>query len=105
LELAGKQPIVTMGSATEGLPDLPPGVVRQRTLSIAVWIIGFFIAIWLLGFNLAVPVATLLYLKIGGGEKWPITLALTVLATVFFYALFVWALRIPFPEGQIFLWV
>ena len=77
----------------------------RNTASISSWILGFFVAIWLLGFSIAVPLNTFLYLKVGGGEKWPITIALTVLAWTSFYGLFGYALHVPFPEGQLFLWL
>ena len=46
-----------------------------------------------------------LYLKVGAGEKWPITIALTLLAIASFYGLFIYTLHVPFPEGQLFLWI
>lgn len=85
--------------------DLPPEVVRRRTAGILMWIFGFFLLIWLLGFSLAVPVTTFLYLKLTGGEKWLLTITFTVLSWAFFYGVFEYALSIPFPEGQLFLWL
>ena len=84
--------------------DLPQEVVRRRTVGILLWIFGFFLLIWLLGFSLAVPVTTFLYLKLTGGEKWLLTTMFTVLSWAFFYGVFEYALKIPFPEGQLFLW-
>ena len=78
--------------------EVPPELVYKRTISICAWTIGYFIAIWLLGFSLAVPLTTLLYLKVAGREKWPITLTLSLIAWGFFYGLFVYGLRIPFPD-------
>jgi hypothetical protein len=85
--------------------DLPQEVVRRRTVGILLWIFGFFFLIWLLGFSLAVPVTTFFYLKLTGGEKWPLTITFTVLSWAFFYGVFEYALSIPFPEGQLFLWL
>jgi len=85
-------------------PELPPSEVHRREAKIWVWIIGFLIAIWLLGFSLAVAVTTLLYLKIAGHEKWPITIILTVGGWAFFYGVFNYGLHIPFPDAQLFLW-
>ncbi|MEE9146556.1 MAG: tripartite tricarboxylate transporter permease [Candidatus Tectomicrobia bacterium] len=81
-----------------------PAVARRRTLSMAGWIVGFFVAIWLLGFPIAAAVATFLYLKLGAWEKWPITLCLTGVAWLFFYGLFDYSLHLPFPTGALFLW-
>ncbi|MBI2089545.1 MAG: hypothetical protein HYT78_12535, partial [Deltaproteobacteria bacterium] len=66
---------------------------------------GFYVAVWLLGFSLAVPVTTVLYLKIAGREKWPITIILTLIAWGFFYGLFDYALHIPFPESLLLAWL
>src|SRR5262249_27183573 len=78
--------------------ELPPELVYKRTISICRWTIGYFSAISRLGFSLAVPLTTLLYLKVAGKEKWPITLTLSLIAWGFFYGLFEYGLRIPFPD-------
>jgi TctA family transporter len=78
---------------------VPPEVARRRTVSILIWTMGFFIAIWLLGFSYSIPVAMLLYLKLAGKEKWPMTIAVTFFTWLFVYALFERTLSIPFPEG------
>jgi hypothetical protein len=85
--------------------ELPKGVIQRRTAGIIGWILGFCLVIWLLGFSLAAPVMTFLYLKMAGRENWPGTIALTVLAWILFYGFFERALHIPFPEGEIFLWL
>ena len=90
------------GKATESAeaqPGMPPQVARLRTLSMASWIFGFFLAIWLLGFNIAVPVATLLYLKFGARENWLISGLLAVVLWVFFFGVFDNFLHLPFPKG------
>ena len=66
--------------------------------------LSVFVGIWLLGFSLAVPTTIILYLKFAK-EKWPITLALALAAWLFFYGLFDYALHVPFPDGQLFLWL
>jgi TctA family transporter len=82
--------------------DLKAGLqkelVQRRTATICGWIVGFFVAIWLLGFNLAIPVTTILYLKLAGREKWPITIALSLIAWAFLYGLFDYLLHVPFPD-------
>lgn len=107
LELTGRarRTVVVIEGSTDGGADLPREVVYQRTASICGWIIGFFVMIWLLGFSIAFPVTTLLYLKIAGREKWPITIILTLLGWGFFYGLFDYSLHVPFPDGQLFLWL
>jgi putative tricarboxylic transport membrane protein len=97
LELMGKG----RGGELEGEPeiDLPKEIVRRRTAGILGWIIGFFLLIWLIGFSYAVPITTFFYLKLSGKEKWPITIVFTAATWGFFYGVFDYALRIPFPEG------
>jgi len=76
----------------------------RRTASFVRWILGFFFAIWLLGFSIAVALSTFLYLKAGAGEKWLITIILTLVAFVSFYGLFIYTLHVPFPDGLLFEW-
>jgi hypothetical protein len=89
----------------ENEPEMDPIVERQRTIAITGWIVGFFVAIWILGFVPASAIATLLYLKLGAGERWPISLAITAVCWLFFYGLFDYALQLPFPAGEIFSWL
>jgi putative tricarboxylic transport membrane protein len=84
---------------------LEPAVVRRRAVSIVAWILGFFLAIWLLGFVIAVPVASFLYFRFAGGEKWPISILLSLTAGAVFYGLFDYFLHLPFPEGTLLTWL
>jgi hypothetical protein len=97
----------TSGAADSGenAPSLKPAVVRNRAFAIIAWILGFFLAIWLLGFPVAVPVACLLYFRLAGGERWSISIPLSLLAGVFFYGLFDYFLHLPFPEGTLLTWL
>ncbi len=104
LELTGRTKRTVTGEGDIGA-DLPKDVVYNRTASIVGWILGVLILIWLLGFSLAVPVTMVLYLKLTGREKWPITIILTLITWGFFYGLFEYSLSIPFPEGQLFQWL
>lgn len=92
-----------------GLPrrasDEAVALAMKRTASISTWIVGYFLAIWLLGFSLAIPLTTLLYLKMAGKERWPTVIVATLLAWASFYALFDYALHIPFPEGLVLHWL
>ena len=104
LELTGKakRTVTREGETAE---ERSADVVLRRTTSIVSWILGVLLLIWLLGFNLAVPVTMLLYLKLTGQEKWPITVIFTFVTWAFFYGLFVYSLNIPFPAGRIFEWL
>ncbi|HEY7714707.1 MAG TPA: tripartite tricarboxylate transporter permease [Candidatus Binatia bacterium] len=86
-------------------PEIEPIVARQRTFAIGCWIVGFFLAIWILGFIPASAIATFLYLKFGAGERWPVTLAISAAAWLFFFGLFDYALQMPFPKGALFDWL
>jgi putative tricarboxylic transport membrane protein len=89
---------------TAAEPELPRGIVTQRTKTISFWIIAYYLAIWLLGFSYAFPLMIFGYLKFGAGEKWPISLILTAAGWGFFYLLFDYSLQIPFPLGLVFEW-
>jgi len=78
--------------------DVPPDVVRQRSILILATIFGFVVAIWLLGFLIAIPLVTLLYMK-ATGESWALAVGLAVATVVIFYFMFVWWLNIPIPPG------
>jgi TctA family transporter len=105
LDLLGRGRKSGMRSFAEVGPDVPISLVYRRTVTISSWTIGFFVAIWLLGFSLAVPLTLILYLKIAGREKWPITLILALIGWVFFYGLFEYTLHVPFPDGQLLVWL
>ena len=62
-------------------------------------------AIWLLGFVIAVPVASFLYFRFAGGEKWSISIPLSLAAGTIFYGLFDYLLHLPFPEGTLLVWL
>ncbi len=84
---------------------LEPALIRRRTVSIIGWTLGFFLAIWLLGFVIAVPVASFLYFRFAGGEKWSISIVLSLAAWAVFYGLFDYLLHLPFPEGTLLVWL
>ena len=85
--------------------SLEPAIVRSRAFSIVAWILGFFLAIWLLGFPIAVPVACFLYFRFAGGEKWSVSIPMSLLAGAIFYGLFDYFLHLPFPEGTLLAWL
>ena len=86
-------------------PELPIGVVNRRTAGIFGWIASYFVGIWLLGFSFGVPLCIFIQLKIGYREKWPLSLILTIFAWAFIYGLFDRVMHVPFPTGQLFLWL
>ena len=101
-DLKGQQKISTTTLEGEARIEVSPEVAKRRTWVVIGWTVGFFIAIWLLGFAYAVPLTMLLYLKLAGREKWPITAIMTLCTWGFFYLLFQKMLNVPFPEGLVF---
>jgi hypothetical protein len=96
---------VTSGAESWEEAAVEPAVARQRLISIISWTLGFFLAIWLLGFTISSVAATFLYLKFGANENWGISIILTVVAWAFFFGLFDYTLHLPFPDGDLFVWL
>jgi len=80
------------------------GSLARRTAQITGWILGYFAALLLLGFSVAIPLMTLLYLKVAK-ERWLVTLLLTLSAWGMYYGLFKYALHVPFPAGLLLTWL
>jgi hypothetical protein len=87
------------GMDSELPQEIDRATARKRTLSITLWMVGFFFLILLIGFPLAVPLFLFLYVKFKGSEGWGISLGLAAVGTGAFYGLFVWLLEVPFTEG------
>jgi len=85
--------------------DVDPVVAKRRLISIIGWILGFFCSIWLLGFVISSALAPFLYLKFGAKENWHMSILLTLVAWGFFYGVFDFALHLPFPPGELFVWL
>jgi len=82
-----------------------PVLARRRAIKIFSWIVAYIGSIWLIGFFYSVPLLVFLYLKVQSGERWPLSIALTAGAWIFFWALFVRLLHLPFPDGALFTWL
>ena len=93
-------------SARDGSGDGSPGSADEtrRTVAICGWILGMYAAIWLLGFALATLVTTFLYLRTAR-ERWPMSIVLSLAGFAFVYGLFEKALSVPFPPGQLLVWL
>jgi putative tricarboxylic transport membrane protein len=85
-------------------PAAEPPDSARRTLAICAWILGMYAAIWLVGFSLATLVTTLLYLR-AARERWPLSVGLSLAGFAFVYGLFEKGLGVPFPPGQLFVWL
>ncbi len=85
--------------------DVDPVVAKRRMISIISWIVGFFFSIYLLGFVISSAFASFLYLKVGAKESWLMSVLLTLVAWGFFYGVFDLALHLPFPPGELLVWL
>ncbi len=85
--------------------NVEPAVAFRRTVNIFSWFIGFFLGVWLIGFSITIAVVVFSYMYFHGKEKLVLSATLTAIAWIFFYALFVKLLTLPFPEGQIQTWL
>jgi TctA family transporter len=104
-DIVGREKPKAAAAEWEVTVEVAPEVAQQRTISILIWTVGFFLAIWLLGFSNSVLVSMILYLKIAGKEKWPMTIAVSFFTWLFVYGLFERALSIPFPDGLLLTWI
>lgn len=104
-DATGRGDPVVADTTGDGAPDVPPDVARRRTLDICAWILGLWLAIWLIGFSLATPLMTLGYLKLGARERWRTSVLLAAFGFAFVYGIFERALGVPFPTGQLFVWL
>jgi putative tricarboxylic transport membrane protein len=89
----------------EAATNLPQDVVNRRTAGVFGWTFGWLVAIWLFGFIIGAPLCTFIQLKVGEREKWPLTLILTAAAWAFIYGVFDRLLHVPFPKGEVFIWL
>ena len=85
--------------------EVDPVVARRRTVHIFSWIFGFLLACWLLGLSVTIAPFVFLYLKVKSGEGWTLSLVLTGTVWLLYWGLFDRLLRLPFPEGQLYLWL
>jgi len=108
VELFGTEKPKAQGNAPvdfQFTQEMDSRVARLRTLNIFSWILGFFAGVWLVGFSITVPLLVFLYLKVQSREPWLISIALTGAAWLLFWGLFDRLLHLPFPEGQLFVWL
>ncbi len=81
--------------------NMNSGVVAAKAGKFFGWILGFFFCVWVLGFFIAVPLYTLLYLKLDAKESWKLSIALTVATFIFFVGLFDQILHLPWTQPLI----
>ena len=87
------------GSAVSAAPGgISERVANRRTLVILAWIVGFYAGIWLFGFMLTAPLATFLYIRVAGKERWPLAIGGGAISWVFFNGIFQCLLALPLEE-------
>lgn len=91
LRAAGSAVRVTPGGVSER-------VANRRTVAILAWIVGFYASIWLFGFMLTAPLATVLYIRVAGKERWRFAIGGGAISWLFFNGLFQCLLSIPLEE-------
>jgi len=85
--------------------EIDPALAKKRAIVMFTWFFSFLLGVWLLGFPISIVLMMFLYLKFQSGESWLTSIVLTTIAFVFFWALFVKVLTLPFPEGRVFVWL
>lgn len=85
--------------------DLRSGEGLKRTLIICSWIVGVVLATWLLGQPIALPLFVFLYLKVGSGEGWLISLGLTLAVVIFLLGVFDQVIHVSWYEGELLRWL
>lgn len=81
--------------------NLRSGEALVRTAVIALWILGIIAGTWLLGQMIALPLFVFLYLKLGSGESWPISVGLTACIIAFLYGVFDQVIHASWYEGEL----
>ncbi|MDR7409372.1 MAG: tripartite tricarboxylate transporter TctB family protein [Armatimonadota bacterium] len=79
--------------------DLPPDLVRRRTLEACGWIGGFLATGWLVGLLPAMALLVLAYLRWVGRETWRFSLIATLVTWVALEGFMVRLLHLPIPTG------
>ena len=94
------------GVSDIGLDDtIRYGEGLKRTVIICLWILGILAGTWLLGQPVALPLFVFLYLKVGSGEGWFVSIALTLAIIVFLIGVFDSVIYVSWYEGELFRWL
>jgi hypothetical protein len=88
------------GSPVAEEDDIPPALVRRRTIEMSLWILLFVLGILVIGFKLGAGLLTFAFLRFAG-ERWRTSVSIAVGMYLFFYLIFDLGLHIPFPGGWI----
>ncbi len=105
-ELFGKQTLVALGASADGgyatggiESGLSPQVIRWRATSFFGWIAALFGLVFLIGFIPAIGIFVFAYMRWGFKEPWLEALGYAAATTVLCWAVFDWALLVPWPPS------
>ena len=100
--LARKKKSVGEAEVTPTIKEAPKLKRSQlRYLSVVAWMAGLLVMIYLIGHLVSVPLFVLLYLKLHG-ERWLLTISVSLGALAVVYLGFIIALGRPLHEGLLF---
>jgi hypothetical protein len=100
----GLEDILVRTGVEENEPPLPvskPGEMKT-IVQIFSWFLTFAVLLIFTGFYISAAVFTLLFTRFHARTGWPGAVFLTVLAEVFFYVVFEWALNVDLFKGIFF---
>ena len=105
-ELFGKQTLVGLGASADGghvtvglETGLAPDVIRWRAAYFFGWIAVLFGLVFLIGFIPAIGIFVFAYMRLGFKEPWLQALGYAAGTTVLCWAVFDWALLVPWPQS------
>ncbi|MBN1849874.1 MAG: tripartite tricarboxylate transporter TctB family protein [Deltaproteobacteria bacterium] len=81
--------------------DVDKATANRKTVSTLLWLGGFLFGVILFGLPAAIPLFLFFYLKFESKEGWIFSFMMTFVFWGFFYFLFIWLLKIQFPEGAL----
>jgi hypothetical protein len=79
--------------------DIPPRVVRQRTLQTFAMVGGLMLGVWLISFQLAVPLFLFVALRILGKSSWRMAIASMVVLELLIVVLFGDIAHVAWPRS------
>jgi putative tricarboxylic transport membrane protein len=103
LELTGRSAGAPARPADDEDPAGAPA--SRRTAGVLAELVACLASLWLLGFVVGGPLGVLLSLVAGSRERWPVALLIAAGTGVVLYGVFDRILHVPFPPGQLWVWL
>jgi hypothetical protein len=79
--------------------EIPPRVIRQRTLQTFAMLGGLMLGVWLLSFQLAVPIFLLVCLRVLGKSSWQVAFASMVVLELLIVVVFGQIAHVAWPRS------